>query len=660
IHAEPRRPAWNETLAILDTGAEPETTWEVRVEALGMDGVIASRERRVRIDHSPPVITELHSTPVLSVDPVTDAVGYGLRVSAKSDEPVFGRLNVTPDGVGLPPIESVPPPRFERMLSSAEPILGLDQPLAPGNWTAHASYRNDAGRSTERTTSVSIPAASVDRPVRSVAPDAATYLPRLVDIDGDGQPELVGESRLRTGPFYGNLRAWRPRGGGIPFEEVWRSDERGIPRDAGDFDGDGRTDLLVLSLQKATVYSARISGGFPTFKLAEINDGWAALFIPAASGTGLDVVTSFNTSIRIFRREAGGVVLDQELMQTGNGINTISPGIVKLKDSGDGLGLATVDGDGDLLIARRGGDGRFTWQQTIRLGPDYLPGIAAADLDGDGTSEIAVVEAVGEVPSPTAGLRDGYYRLRILRPGEDGDYHPWQELGVTGQFPGNAVHLDGGIPRTRSGEGECVWATLNGRAWRLALDEGQLAVDTLVDDVGDGPLAWGLVGEGLDTQAWTIFPTRPGVSPPDDDLVSATLVGRFPSVPFHPMSPLLGLEATFVGRSLSGEQIRLAWSGGEVTSVVRIPQSLDLPESPWSRTLPPGATSIVDSTAIAGHRYFYRLSAPDGSPLATLDVTASPSNPVVDSSWDGRRLIVRWTHPIRPRESARLVVLPDG
>jgi len=47
IHQETRRAALNETLARLYVGDQPETAWVVRVEALGLDQVLAFRERRV-------------------------------------------------------------------------------------------------------------------------------------------------------------------------------------------------------------------------------------------------------------------------------------------------------------------------------------------------------------------------------------------------------------------------------------------------------------------------------------------------------------------------------------------------------------------------------------------------------------------------------------
>ncbi|TPW12112.1 MAG: hypothetical protein FD129_1529, partial [bacterium] len=395
IHQETRRAALDETLASLYVGDQPETTWVVRVEALGLDQVLAFRERRVRIDHSSPVISGLEGFSVLSVDPVTGAAGYGMRVTASANEPVFGRLTfITPPP--LPPGESRfgATPQFQPQVSSTTPIMGIDQPLGPGGWEWYATYLNDAGLRASILSSITIPPVTPQHPVRRGAPDAATYLPVLLDLDGDGRLDLVGESRQRSGAFYGDLRAWRYDVQSQVFAESWRSEIRGIPQDSGDFDGDGRMDLLVLALQKAQVYTSRMPGGFPNFKLVEIDEGWAATFIPAASGEGLDIVTSFNTEIRIFRRDQGDAVLDQSLMNPSNGLNNISPAIVRLNDDDGGVGLATVDGDGDLLIARRVADGRFAWRQTLRLGPGFLGDLAATDLDGDGRSELAVIEAI--------------------------------------------------------------------------------------------------------------------------------------------------------------------------------------------------------------------------------------------------------------------------
>jgi hypothetical protein len=405
------------------------------------------------------------------------------------------------------------------------------------------------------------------------------------------------------------------------------------------------------------VLTSRTPGGFPNFKLAEVNDGWAALFVPATGGTGLDIVTSFNASIRIFRRENGGAVLDQELVNGGTGINSVSPAIVRLNDDGDGIGLATIDGDGDLLIARRGGDGRFAWREQIPLGPGYLSEIASADLDGDGRSEIAVLEAFGQVPSPTAALRDGFYRLRVLRQNAGGNYEAWREIGMAGQFPGNPAHLSGGIPLPGPVGGDYLWVSLNGRAWGISGAGPALSVGAVVDGVGDGPVAWGEVPRGpLSVGTWTVFPTAAGLAPPDGDLTAATLIGADGVLPL-PDSGVIALVARHAGPGPAGERIRLEWAGGSVDGVARESLEPEGPAASWS--LVPGATSFTDSTAVPDARYRYRLIA-SGFSAATLEVTVQPTNPIVESTWDGRRLILSWGRPIRSGESSRLIVVPVG
>lgn len=652
IHLESRGAARNEELARLYVGDQPETTWVVRVEALGLEKVLAFRERRVRIDHSPPVITGLESFPVLSVDPVTGGTGFGIRVLADADEPVFGRLTFTSSN---PPV-SVPSTTFERQVSSRNPKLGIDQPLS-GTYRWLASYQNDAGLITESSSVIVIPGASPQRPSRHDAPDAATYLPILLDLDGDGHHDLIGESRQRTGPFYGDLRAWSYHDESLSFKESWRSDIQGIPRDAGDFDGDGRPDLLVLALQKAQVFSSRVPGGFPTFKLAEINDGWAATFIPTAAGAGLDIVTSFNTEVRIHRREANGVILDQALANPSSGINTISPAIVRLKDgAGEGIGLATVDGDGDLIIWRRGVDGRFAWRQTEVLGPGFLGDVAATDLDGDGRSELAVIETIGDVPSPTVALRDGCYRLLVLRQDEEGTYRAWQRLGIAGYFPGNPVNLQGGIPVELGAAAEWLWVTVNGRAWRFAFQAGlrDLHVEALVPEVGDGPMAsGGIITAGFRTARLTILPTSAGLAPPDGDLVSAGLLREFEGGEPTARKEVLSLTARHYSQQ-GGDPITLAWIGGRVERIIREPLDNNPPSMEW--TIRPHSNSFIDPTPVEGRRYLYRLIQAGGGPEASIAVTVVVANPVTNSEWDGRRLLVEWTRPISMNESSQLML----
>ena len=643
------RGALEDTLARWDTGAEAEGPVTIRVEALGLDEVLAFREVRLTIDHTAPRLEEPEILRVLS------GHGYGLRVRADTDEPVTGRLELLS--------MSGPEFFFDAPLFTRAPVFGLDGPLPPGPAEARLIFRNQAGLETTLTREVDIPE-SGRPPVmrRPTAPAAATWLPKLIDLDGDGVTDLVGESLERNGSFYGEIVAWRWNGatddGAPAFEETWRSGQRLIPQDTGDFDGDGRLDLLGLGLREIWVYSPPPDGGFPTRLVAHSPDAWPARFIPAPDGPGSDIVGSREEEVYVYRKRPGGIEVRQRLTNPTAGGNAVTPRIVALDADGDGrITLATIDADGDLLLWTRDSAGEFTFRQTMNVGVTDLELIAAGDLDGDGRDEIAVVESVTEVPSPTAGLRDGFYRLLVLRFDGEGTLAPWRTTGAAGQFPANPVWIE---TCDSDGDGRAeIWWGITGRLFRVGLDEGGGLVQMGTwDGTGDGRPALGaLVAPGAERPVALVLP-MPDDSAPESAtspvLVPAT--GNFEA-------PALGLSArvVFIPPQESPEvRVELSWSGpaGANWSVTRRAlSSAPIVDRSWG---PITGTSVVDSTARQGGRYAYRVISTGGSPGDSLELIVEivPRNPLVERRVDGPRLILEWLHPVRMSERARLTLDP--
>ena len=67
-------------------------------------------------------------------------------------------------------------------------------------------------------------------------------------------------------------------------------------------------------------------------------------------------------------------------------------------------------------------------------------GTAAFAAFGDGVDELALVSDVGTFPSPSDGLRDGYFRLQVFHVSAGG-LDLLAQLGASGFFPGNPVAL---------------------------------------------------------------------------------------------------------------------------------------------------------------------------------------------------------------------------
>lgn len=639
-----------DTLASWATGQEPEGPMTLRVEALGLDRVLAWRESRVTIDHTDPVIDAVEYRPVLS------GTGYGLRIRAESDEPVLGSMDLAESSGRTLHAES--------SLFAEAPVMGFDGPLAPGPVDISLAFRDQAGRTTRAARRIEIPApSSPPRMDRPLAPVASTWLPKLVDLNGDGTTDLIGESLDRNGSFYGEIIAWSWNGrtddGEPVFNEMWRSGARGIPTDVGDFDGDGRLDLLSLGLREISIYSPMAAGGFPTREVVRSQDAWPARFIPSPDGPGMDVVGSREESVYIFRRnQAGGIEVRQALANPTTGENAITPRIVGLDADGDGrISLATIDAGGELLLWTRNDQGIFAFRQAVATGSSDLELLAAGDLDGDGRSEIAVVESVTDVPSPSVGLKDGFYRLVVYHFSSEGELVPTLLDGAIGQFPSNPVWLD---MYDSDGDGRAeIWWGITGRLYRLRLnDAGGLVQEGTWTGIGDGSPAVGpLVTVGSSRPSAIVLPAW---QEPGHEVTSSPIL-----VPMggHQAIPAAGLQASIVGQSAgAGDtlQVKLSWSGPAGASFTVFRNWVGGPQSPDRVWGPTTELSLIDSTLLAGSRQRYRVIPEEGDSAEAPDllVRGQAGNPITALELGGRVLSVSWRDPVRASERARLHLDP--
>lgn len=296
--------------------------------------------------------------------------------------------------------------------------------------------------------------------------------PLVVDLDGDGVPEVVFGSFAAEGPSArtmdvdGHLRALDGRGGAERFTVVDpRYDIRATASlAAGDIDGDGRPEILAVHEDGERILAFEHDGS-PKWRSAPtglvLNRGAPAL-------ANLDGVEPPEIVI-------GGTVLDAAGRirwqgRAGQGENRAGYGMVS--------SVADLDGDGRLEVVAGNtayrADGSLLWQAGA---PDGFT--AVADFDADGAPEVVLV-AKGAVWLLDAAGRALWGPVRTGARDEESDGGP----PTVADFDGDGAPEIGFAERRRytvlDTDGRVLW-------WRPTEDlSSGVTGSTAFDFEGDG------------------------------------------------------------------------------------------------------------------------------------------------------------------------------
>lgn len=251
------------------------------------------------------------------------------------------------------------------------------------------------------------------------------------DLDGDGHQDVA-----MIAPWYGSrIGIMWGRGDGsfrTPAQTIWAGALNSNVI-LGDYDGDGRTDLVVTGSSSFTVVHNRGARRFAvgrTYLLQQSPFQNSGVTFDADGDGSLDLVLKTPVGIQTF---------------LGRGDGTFSPGpfsyvpgvpgaIASIDDADlDGTGgrdLVAADAATQQVFALlNSGSGRFTYRSrvTVPLAPTT---VRAGDLDGSGTDSVVVLPEVSP-PSHTAAvvLNDGTGLLRLHRYYPAGFANPVGDLG---------------------------------------------------------------------------------------------------------------------------------------------------------------------------------------------------------------------------------------
>jgi hypothetical protein len=310
----------------------------------------------------------------------------------------------------------------------------------------------------------------VDARVYSVA--LRDPLVRMTDLNGDGIQDIVARDfgAERVSVAYGTRNG---------FEVVYRNEyptgfwSATAAPIVGDFDGDGAPDLLLTQLGpnygEPLLFFGDGKGGFPPSTKLTLDADFVVDAI--RDGTGTAIVARKAGAVLLMRISAGRNVSTSTITTTAGVVSVV-------KDSADAPAIAVTDGRELRLFSRRDG----TWSESLNIEspiweisdiplvtgdmngdglvdlvgvanglnilyatgtgytllrpglhltlPDRTPGsIAVADVDGDGASDLVIMEGT-------------FWNLQVMRNAGGGTFTPLASLTTGGRGGSQTMFAD--------------------------------------------------------------------------------------------------------------------------------------------------------------------------------------------------------------------------
>jgi hypothetical protein len=242
----------------------------------------------------------------------------------------------------------------------------------------------------------------------------------VADVDGDGALDVISANSQS-----GDLSLLVNSGDGTLAPEVRLGAGGGKPRlvTVGDIDGDGDADL-VASIRDGpgtiAVIRAESAGAFaPAVQYGTEQVSFVLAMTDLDGDEDLDVAvvvpSALGVDVLVFRNAGDGTFLPAEAYNAFQAPIVYSADLAAADVDGDGwTDLVVVNGDALVAIMINAGDGTFLAPSPVDLGLASAGAVRADDLDGDGDADLALVDCDFPGSDLVIAVNDGAGAFSVL------------------------------------------------------------------------------------------------------------------------------------------------------------------------------------------------------------------------------------------------------